>query len=39
VVDDIAAVAEGNCASWETAMRRLRHHRMFADLWMDKLNG
>jgi hypothetical protein len=39
MVDDIAEVAEGNCASRETAMRSMRRHRMFADFGMDKLNG
>jgi hypothetical protein len=39
VVDDIAEVAEGNCASWETAMQSLRRHRVLVGLGMDKLNG
>jgi hypothetical protein len=30
LVDDIAEVAEGNCASRKTAMRSLRRHGMFA---------
>jgi hypothetical protein len=37
MVDDIAEVAEGNCASRETAMRRMQRHRVFAGLWMVKL--
>jgi hypothetical protein len=39
VVNDIAEVADGNCGSQGTTMRRMRRHRMFADLGMDKLNG
>jgi len=39
VVDDITGVAEGNCASREITMRRLRRHGVFADFGMDKLNG